>query len=253
MNSKDKIILIILLVLLCIIPMEFTTNDKSKIIEGVLNSRTIKNDIYNSNYQNIESLLSNIFQYEEYKLCTSLNLSNRNHVEKYNGDYICNKSDFNPSEFYLFPPKTGAVGIELDGESLGEVNWVRYINMDVYKSYFIMMLLIIYLFFVLYKLHNGSKKIDHFDFNKNIFIKNKKMFPIRSDTFAFSVYGENYCNITLTNGKQYKVRCSLEALEALIGRKCKRERRNVLISENIVFSKRNNKFILKIGEKEYEV
>ncbi|TLS72231.1 hypothetical protein [Photobacterium damselae] len=200
-------------------------------IETILESDVIQNQLYNSSFLEINKTTKQDLKPFNNNICFKFVLSDREKTISFNGDYICNHGEFKPSKISLLPAKTKKYSVMLLNEKLGYLEIINYPVTSVsINAVLLLLFYIVSIFFDRNKKPSSSDNVSEL-INNKVFLKNKRLFPIRNDIFIYARYKDNSCDIFLKGNKKITLRCSLDALR-LICFESKKIKRNILVSSN---------------------
>ncbi|MGR5465259.1 hypothetical protein ACPV5G_20185 [Photobacterium damselae] len=238
---------------LCINIINVNYTNINDYIETTLESAVIQNQLYNSSFLEINEIMKQDLKPFKNNICFRFVLSDREKTISFNGDYVCNRGEFNPSRILLLPAKTKKYHVTLLGENLGYLKIINYPIISI--SINSVLLLLLYITCVFFDLNNKTLLSGNISelINNKIFLKNKRLFPIRNDIFIYARYRDNSCDIFLKGNKKITLRCSLDALK-LICFESKKIKRNILVSSNCEICPTNkNTYIIRYEGERYEI
>lgn len=239
--------LLFILLLSNVVNAKYT--DFDVFLNSINKSNSVEDSIYNFKSNSLVNYYKQSLKPFKNKICFKVELTDREELQSFKSDYECNHGVFDVSDSLLLPPETKSYKLKFNKFNLGLIEIISYPTIKI-SPLFISILTI---YIILLCMERKNKKISNEEVNSKIFIKNKRMFPIRNDSFVYAKYKNNSCYVFLKTGHNYSLRCSLDSLSLIITNS-KKIKRNVLLSNNCsVISKNENYIKIKYEDKTYEI
>ncbi|EGU31268.1 hypothetical protein VII00023_22834 [Vibrio ichthyoenteri ATCC 700023] len=249
MLSKSIALITALMVLINAVKIEQPRN--SNYIMGLITSRVMQDNMYNSNFDIVNEIILNSILSSSFKVCFKTSLSDRDVIMNYEGKYLCNQGEFNAGYAGIHAPLFEVYKLNLEGVQVGKVEVISYdkVNIDIINIIAFVFMMLSFMIRRNYKSEiNRAERI-----HVGVFLKNKKKFPIRIDNYIYVKYNGNYCLVHLKNDEIVNLRCSLDALESLLYDSIK-IKRNIIVSPCVKVDKtKGGGFLLQLNGKTYEL
>ncbi|MEC6817191.1 hypothetical protein VXS05_19435 [Photobacterium toruni] len=239
-------ILLFVLLLTNLVNAKYTDSDV--FLNSINKSDIVAEYIYDFKVDSLVGFYKQSLKPFKNKFCFKVELNDREHQQSFKSDYECNDGEFDVSDSLLLPPKTKIYDLSFNKSKLGDVEIISYPVVRISPTFCFMLLIYIAINFM-GKLNKETKKED---INSKIFIKNKRMFPIRNDSFIYARYKNNTCYVFLKTGHNYSLRCSLDSLSIIVT-DTKKIKRNILISNKCSVLSTNENITIKYEDKVYEI